>query len=72
MNIEFFVEKDWSYGAKISLGKEVVFAVWKTMKQLEINMYKGIDAALDTKAKKKVYSPFLSFISDKFSHAAHA
>ncbi|MBP6910307.1 hypothetical protein KBC03_01790 [Patescibacteria group bacterium] len=42
MQIEFFIEKNGSYGAKIVIEKETIFAYGKTLSSLEKSIIEGI------------------------------
>lgn len=74
MQIEFFIEEDGSYGAKIVIEKETIFAYGKTLSALEQNMHDGIKASLIKDSKKaNLYKPFLRhFITNKSKYASHA
>lgn len=74
MNIEFFIEDNGNYGAKIVIEKETIFAYGKTLSALEKNMDEGVQSAIIKDSKKAdTYKAFLHhFITSKSHHASHA
>jgi len=69
MNIKIYQEKDASYGARIQLGKNIIYAVWNTIEDLKKDIQNATECAFDkltpkNKEKNKsilemLYSPMI-------------
>lgn len=73
MNIKIYQEKDASYGARIQLGKNVLYAVWDTLEDLQKNIQDAAECAFDKltpKNKTKNKSILEMLYSPMIKHAA--
>ncbi len=47
MNIKIYQEKDASYGVRIQLGKNIIYAVWDTLEDLKKDIQNATECAFD-------------------------
>lgn len=48
-DIKIFVESDWTFGAKLNAGREIVYWIWNNQEELLTNLKEGIEMVFSEK-----------------------
>ena len=48
-DIKIFVESDWTFGAKLNAGREIVYWIWNNQEELLNNLKEGIEMVFSEK-----------------------
>lgn len=72
MTIKIYQEKDKSYGARIQIGKNIVYAVGETFNELQQDIEKAMACAFDhkTPSQQSIRQNVLQMLYSPVQHAA--